>query len=245
MDQRLETEVIGRRDNIVQSLLEWGKENFRDFPWRKKRTPYRILVAEIILRRTTAKAASRVYETLIDSYPSPAALSLAKVEKLEKTLSIVGYHKQRAKILKEVATFIVSNYNGKVPRQEDRLLEIPHVGQYIAGAVLSLGHGIPSAMVDSNIERIIRRLFSKHLSSKGVAKRVQEISGLMAPTEKNQVYNYALLDLGALICTYGLPRCVMCPLCQSCDYYLAGKPHMEKTSIRDTSQCPPKSGDQD
>ena len=139
MNAELKGEVRRKRREIVRRTLLWGRDNVRDFPWRRDRTPYRVLVAEIILRRTTAKAACRVYGAFLRRYPDVYTLSRADVGELEALLSAIGYHKQRALILKEVAQFVVSKYNGVIPNRREDLEAIPHVGHYTAGAVLSLG----------------------------------------------------------------------------------------------------------
>ncbi|MGB9615259.1 MAG: hypothetical protein ACPL3B_07140, partial [Fervidobacterium sp.] len=217
MNPELWKEVEIRRGKISQAVLDWGLKNVRDFPWRKDRTPYKVLVAEIILRRTTAKAACKIYEAFIKRYPNIHALSNSDVKELEGILLAVGYHKRRALILKDVADFIVSQYKGVIPSTKDDLLKIPHVGQYIAGAILSLGYGIPSAMVDSNVQRVIGRLFSKKLPAKKRSQSINVIAEVVLPKERHELFNFAMLDLGALICRYNKTLCQKCPLTAVCD----------------------------
>jgi A/G-specific adenine glycosylase len=217
MRSQLEKEVRKKKDKIVQALLRWGMENTRDFPWRQNRTPYHVLVAEVILRRTTAKAASRIYEAFIRSYPNIKALSEADKGELERFLSPVGYHKKRAVMLKEIAQFISSVYDGIIPNKKEELMRIPHIGHYIAGAVLSLGYGIPSAMVDSNVERIIKRAFSKTLSTRRRDLDILKIADMLVPEKEHELFNFALLDLGALICRYDRAACPTCPIQEVCD----------------------------
>jgi A/G-specific adenine glycosylase len=221
MQTELKKEVEARKAQIVQSIMNWGRENVRDFPWRRDRSPYKVLVAEIILRRTTAKAACRIYEDFIKRYPDIYSLSRSDVKNLEEILSAVGYHKQRAVILKEVAGYITSYYNGVIPSKRGDLLKIPHVGPYIAGAVLSLGYGIPAVMVDSNVQRIISRIFSESLPARNRFHLIMEIVEAILPQEGHQLFNLAMLDLGALICKYVRPLCRKCVLSQFCDVALS------------------------
>jgi A/G-specific adenine glycosylase len=221
MEPRLEKEVGKKRGKIVHALLTWGSDNARDFPWRKNSTPYNILIAEIILRRTTAKAACRIYGDFIKHYPDIKALANADIKDLERILSAVGYHKRRAAILKEVAQFITSVYGGTIPNKKEELLRIPHVGYYTAGAILSLGYGIPSAMVDSNVERIIRRVFKDAMPVNGVKLTVIKIADMMVPEDGHKLFNLALLDIGALICRYSKTSCHDCPLQEVCDTALS------------------------
>ncbi len=215
-------EVTTRRDKIQDLLLAWGKKNHRTFPWRSGRTPYEVLVAEVVLRRTTTTAASRVFERLVDQYPDVYSLCRADRDDLERLLATVGYNKQRARILKEVASTIVNMYGGEVPDDKDALLRIPHVGPYTAGAVLSLGYNIRSEMVDSNVERIISRLFCRSLPEKSRHKAVVEVCRILVPQYDYTSFNLALLDLGALVCRYTRPRHEVCPLMDVCDFYHAG-----------------------
>lgn len=217
MDVELRRDVEARKSKIIQALIDWGKQNLRSFPWREERTPYKVLIAEIILRRTTAKAACKVYENFLNRYPDINTLSQADVKELEKLLSAVGYHKRRASILKEIARFIVSEYNGVIPDRKDKLVRIPQVGQYIAGAILSLGYGIPSSMVDSNVKRIITRVFSKKLPEKKKDQALYEIADALVPNDGHELFNLALLDLGASVCRYNKPVCDKCPLRDVCD----------------------------
>lgn len=217
-------DIESKREGIQKNLTEWGKDNFRQFQWRQSRTPYSVLISELLLRRTTAKAVKGVFKEFMCLYPNLGALSQAEARELERFLSKIGYHKQRTKILVDLANYILIKYSGEIPRSKEDLLEIPNIGDYTANAILSLGYGIPSAMVDSNVERILGRVFLKHLS-KRTHSMIQRVAESLAPTKDNQDYNYALLDLGALVCKYGRPRCNLCPISKFCDYYMLGKQH--------------------
>lgn len=209
---------IKRRQNYFRgAILKWASMNLREFPWRRDRTPYKVLVAEIILRRTTSKAALKVYEGFLQKWPDIISLSKANPTELEEFLKAVGYHKQRAAILIEMAKYIMENYGGRIPAHKEDLLRIPHVGFYTASAILSLGYGVRAAMVDSNVQRILKRYFQKYLPERLSTKLIQEIADFLVPEENHEIYNLALLDLGALICRYNKPRCDRCPLQSTCD----------------------------
>ena len=223
LEDSLIQDVEFRKIQIQKSLIKWGEEHYRHFSWRKNRTPYSVLVSEVLLKRTTAPAAKRIYEEFMSLYPNIETLAKADRKELENLLLKIGYHKRRTNILIDIAHEILSEYNGQIPKSKKDLLEIKYVGHYTASAILSLGYGIPSAMVDSNVERIIKRLFHKHLSKKGSFRIVQEIAERLAPKENNQNYNFALLDFGALVCRYGMPKCKACPITKFCDYYLEQK----------------------
>lgn len=231
LEPKLLGEIESRKHYIQTIIVQWGRRNFRPFPWRTNRTPYSVLISELLLKRTTASAANRIFEEFICLYPDLPKLSQADNRQLEKLLSKIGYHKRRAKILVVISSFLIRRYNGEIPRTKEELLEIPYVGEYTANAVLSLSYGVPAAMVDSNIQRIITRLFLKHLLTKPSSRILQKIAELLAPSEKNQEYNYALLDLGALVCRYGIPKCKLCPINGHCDYYSSGKPNVSQRTI--------------
>ena len=214
---RLRTAASTRCRQIQGEILKWASSNLRDFPWRHERTPYRVMVAEFLLKRTTSTAAARVYDNFLGKYPTISDLAKADVSSLERLLKAIGYHRLRAKALKETATDIVGNCGGEVPNDLDRLMCIPHIGHYTAGAVLSLGYGIPAPMVDSNVERILKRLFRDTLPEKAVSKALLAVARELVPKEGHDVFNLALIDLGAQVCTYRIPYCSRCPINCSCD----------------------------
>jgi A/G-specific adenine glycosylase len=217
----LAREAERRRARLQRKLLRWGRKNYRDFLWRQNRTPYRVLVSEILLKRTTAPAAADLYPKFIALYPTVESLAKADRKELETLLARIGYHRKRADILIEVAKCILGRHGGEIPKTKEALLEIPNIGPYTAAAVLTLGYGTPSAMVDSNVERIIKRLF---LRFDPKPRAVREMAEILAPESENQAYSFALLDLGALVCRYGVPKCNICPIRDLCDYYGSDKP---------------------
>lgn len=217
MKKELGTDVRRRRGEIVSSITNWGRQNIREFPWRVNRTPYNILVAEIILRRTTASAGTRVYEQFISIYPDIEAIANADVKVIEDLLLTVGYNKQRARIIKDMALYIIEKYGGEIPNNKDDLLNIPHIGPYTAAAILSLGYGVPAAMVDSNTYRIYSRIFADRLPERPPYKDVLEIAEKILPKSKHQFFNLVLLDFGAIVCRYAYPKHNICPLAKICD----------------------------
>lgn len=224
IDGNLFKEVESKKYMIRENILRWGRENYRKFPWRENKTPYSVLVSEILLKRTTATAVLGVYGKFMGLYPDLKTLAKASKIDLEKLLLRVGYHKKRSLILIDVANHIIKKHRSKIPNSKTKLLEIPYIGDYTANAILSLGYGIPSAMVDANIERIIRRLFLKQPTGKSL-RPVQKIADILAPEKENETYNFALLDFGALICKYGVPKCSICPIGEACQYFLSGNQH--------------------
>lgn len=206
-----------RKDAIQRAVLSWSRGNLRKFPWRQsRRTPYSILLAELLLRRTTAKAVSRVYGKLLGRFPDVKSLSRARKHELERALSTVGLQHQRSSAIREMIDTIMSKFNGKVPDNELELLSIPHIGQYTAGAIISFGYGRRASVVDSNVTRIIGRLFADN-ARRLSATSITQIADYLAPYTNHAEYNWALLDIGATLCTYKKPLCHNCPLVDCCD----------------------------
>ena len=216
-----------KRAAVQDLILEWAAAHLRDYPWRNvSRSAYEILVAEVLLKRTTATAAGRVYRDFINQFPSPQHLAHAPISTIARALSNVGLQQQRARSFKALAHYLIANEAGQVPTTLPRLLKIPGLGAYGARAVLSFGHGIPAAILDANVERILHRLFLDSLPERPSQDLLQELADQLLPTTDHRDYNFALLDLGGVVCRYVDPRCHECPLNTVCDYrqqYTAGK----------------------
>lgn len=216
--QQILTDINARKTFFQFDLLKWANENYRHFPWRENRTPYRVLISESLLKRTTATAVLRVYEKFLCQYPTIEDLANAKIKNLEKILSTLGLQRQRSKLMLDMAKYLIQS-GSEIPADQENLLKIPHVGDYSAAAILSFGYGIPAAILDSNVERILRRLFAP-CSQKDVSHKVlTKIADVLLPLENHVCYNYGLLDLGAIVCRYKNPKCSQCPLNKHCDYW--------------------------
>lgn len=202
--------------DFANALVRWYRSNARSFPWREewRRSPYCVLVAEILLKRTRAENAVLTYGYLVDCYPDAAALAGAKLPKLEAFLRPIGLHRTRARELKRIAEALVERHGGEVPRSFDELIALPGVGRYVANAVLCFGFEIPVPIVDVNVRRVLGRYF-------GLAEGVDDgaywavASRLLAPGDAAE-FNWALLDLGALVCAARGPKCEGCPLAKGC-----------------------------
>ena len=205
--------------SFADRVLKWADENFSDFPWRQRRTPYEVLVAELLLKRTTATAAARVYEDFLLRFPSPQHIVSASDEELVETLSSVGLQHQRARSMKNLATWILSEHDGCIPGDLKELLEVPGLGNYSATAILSFGYGIPAAVLDTNVERILLRVFGDTLPPRPSWTLLRNVATNLLPKDSHRQYNYGLLDLGRLICRFSEPRCGECPLASVCTYY--------------------------
>ena len=207
--------------SFADRVLKWAEKNFSDFPWRRHRSPYEVLVAEVLLKRTTATAAARVYEDFLSRFPSPQHIVSASDEELVEALASVGLQRQRAHSMKQLAAWILSKHGGCVPRDLEELLEVPGLGNYSATAILSFGYDIPAAVLDTNVERILNRVFGNTLPPRPSWTLLREVATNLLPKDSHRHYNYGLLDLGRLICRYTDPRCGECPLASDCAFFVS------------------------
>jgi len=199
-------------------LLRWFDRNGRNYPWRDTCDPFKILIAEMMLRRTKADQVRPVYEHLFSEYPDVNSLAAAKEEKIRKILYPLGLE-WRTSAFGLVAREIKEKYSCKVPVTREELIKLPGVGEYVAGAVLSVGYGKKEWIVDSNIVRVFRRYFGIRTSSEGRRdKNVIEMAKRYIRCKDPRRANLAILDFAALVCTPRNPACKKCPLRIRCKY---------------------------
>lgn len=200
-------------------IIIWFRKNARMYPWRNTRDPLRVLIAEMMLRRTKADQVKPVYNRLFSEYPDIESLSKAEENKIEEILYPLGL-KWRNPAFGLVAREIRERYCSKVPEKREDLNTLPGVGDYVSGAVLSVAYGKKEWIVDSNIVRLFKRYFGIKTSKEGRRdKHVIEISKVYASGKDPRTANLAILDFSALICTPRKPDCEKCPLRKGCYYF--------------------------
>ena len=209
-----------KRMQFTRILLEWGASNRRDFPWRRTKDAYKILVAEIMLQRTKAEQVVPVYERFVKKYPDPHSLSKASVSGLRAEILSLGLEK-RAQGIKKLAEQLVEEHRGEIPNSRDELVKLHWVGNYIANAILCHAFGVDVPTVDANFARVLVRVYSlkpKHPAQKD--KRIWIFAQSLMPFVKGRArtLNLAILDLSSKICTPQKPSCRICPLNSICDY---------------------------
>ena len=136
---------------VRRRVIAWYDKQGRDFPWRRTTDPYQVLIAEILLRRTTASAVSRVFPDFINRFDTLTRLVVAHESTIARALISLGLQTTRAKQLKKMASIIMKEFDGRVPRSEEELLSLPGVGQYIASAVRNFAFGEPVPLVDGPV----------------------------------------------------------------------------------------------
>ena len=221
--------------SFADRVLKWSDGNYSDFPWRRRRTPYEVLVAELLLKRTTATAAARVYECFLRRFPTPLHVTSTPDEVLVEALSTVGLQRQRARSIKHLARWLLLKHDGAIPSDYESLLEVPGLGEYSATAIMSFGFGVPAAVLDSNVERILLRVFSTTLPSHPTRVMLREIAQILLPKERHRAYNYGILDLGRLICRYSSPKCGECPIASDCGFANSRKEGSRKITADDAN----------
>lgn len=205
----------------LPALLEWLETNGREYPWRVTTDPWRIYISEILLQRTRGDAVEEVYDTFFNHFPDPESLHLASDKEIYERVSPLGFGNQRTRTLKEVAELCYVEYGGKVPRELEELKRPWRVGPYSARACLLFAFDNPQALVDTNIARIVERVFSYDMPTQPhKSDEVYEFMESLTPRRGAlaRSFNLALLDLGDLICTNSSPMCSQCPLNTCCVY---------------------------
>jgi A/G-specific adenine glycosylase len=210
-----------KRCRFAENLIFWHRTNNASFPWREEKDPYKILVSEILLRKTTRKQVKEIFPCFFQKYPRFSVLAEAPLVEIDEAIRPLGMEHKRAQLLKELAGRIMSERGGAVPTTEKDLLALPGVGRYAANAVLCFAGGKDAPLVDTNAIRVIQRVFSFKAKKKRARTdpEVWEFVSSLVPPGKGRVFNLALLDFAAAVCMSRNPKCGSCPNDAICDYY--------------------------
>ena len=203
-------------------LLTWFAENGRDLPWRHTRDPYRILVSEVMLQQTQVDRVIPYYGAFLDRFPTVVELATAPTAEVIKAWAGLGYNR-RAVNLQRTAQAVVRDLGGLFPGQPEALQALPGIGPYTAGAVACFAFERDVPFLDTNMRRVIHRLFVGPEVPVLLAKE-RELVALAAaaiPAGRGWEWNQSLIEFGALQCTARRPACVVCPLQRSCQAYPA------------------------
>lgn len=202
---------------IVNGICDYYLNCGREYPWRKNRTPYTVYVSEVLLQRTRASQVQPVYRKIIKKYPDAETL-LRNFTAAAREMQTLGRN-IRLHYFKQGLEYIVNNYSGVVPCDKKELLLIPGVGSYIAAAIRIFGYGCQDTIIDTNIVRVLCRIYSKKYD--GETRRKKEFVRL---AEKHSLhsrcveYSYGILDFAADICKPFKPFCEKCFLKECCEY---------------------------
>lgn len=197
------------RASFREKLLYWYDRARRRLPWRGETDPYRILVSEIMLQQTRVAVVERRYPAFLEQFPTPQRLARAREASVLAAWSGLGYYR-RARSLHAAAREVVRT--GGFPATASKLTALPGIGRYTAAAVASIAFGEPVAVVDGNVKRVLDRLTGRALSETDYWQTAEALLEKERPGDFNQ----AMMELGAVICLPGQPRCAECPVFELC-----------------------------
>jgi A/G-specific adenine glycosylase len=211
------------RRRFRQRLLAWYRRHGRDLPWRKTDDPYHILVSEIMLQQTQVDRVRPKYDEWLAKYPTLAALATAPEHEVAATWYPLGYN-VRPRRLQTIARQAVANYGGRLPSDQETLLSFKGIGAYTAGAIRSFAFRERAAILDTNVARVLFRVFvgTGNPKSHAMKRHLWAVSETLVPSRHAFDFNQALMDLGAMVCVARNPRCLVCPMTRSCRAFQAG-----------------------
>lgn len=216
---RCEASPLDAPGDFRKALGDWFFGEGKDFPWRRTRDPYAVLVSEMMLQQTrVAHVLGKGYYTrFLETFPDVHALAAADDSRLLKAWEGLGYYR-RARMLREAAAAVVGKHGGVFPGEEAALLALPGIGPYTAAALLSFAFGKPSALVDGNVHRLLSRLMddASPIDSTAARKLHTRWARALCDPENPRRHNYAMMELGQTICRPGIPRCEACPVAKFC-----------------------------
>ncbi len=205
-------------------LIKWAGEYGRNYPWRDEAnlTPYRSVIAELMLRRTRADQVVSVYQHFLERFPTLADAAGGNPEEIKRILYPLGLEWRADSILAFLRA-AYERFGEELPADSACLQELPGVGDYVGAAVQVFAGGTPAVLIDVNVVRVLGRVFE--LDYSGEARRrksMRELAIQAADPERSAEYHYAILDFAAKVCVAGTPRCEQCPFAelQTCHYFL-------------------------
>lgn len=199
--QNLLMTILEKRREFTKILFRWHQTHYRDMPWRRTHDPYRILVSEIMLQQTQVERVRTKYSEFLKQFPNVHALAEASLGDVLCAWSGLGYNR-RARYLYECAKHVVGKYRGKFPDDCYELKQLPGIGLSTAAALLAFSFGKDAPMIDTNIRRILVRVFFRNKKQSIPSdKELYIFAQGLIPKGKGRAWNYAMLDLGAILCT--------------------------------------------
>lgn len=211
------------KTSFQTQLLDWYQESARKLPWRLNPTPYAVAVAELMCQQTQIETVLSYYARWMQKFKDWETLAETDEKDVLKSWEGLGYYR-RAKALHALARAVVYELNGELPSDVEKLVKLPGIGPYTAGAISSVAFQKRAALVDGNVERVFARTLnlSLDLAENASRRAMWEIAEILLPSNASDCgdYNQALMELGATICLPKKPMCVLCPiqkLCQAKD----------------------------
>lgn len=219
--------MTDQQDQFSRDLLAWYDGCKRDLPWRRLgHDPYAVWVSEIMLQQTTVAAVIPFYNKWMERFPTVSALADAPLDDVLKYWAGLGYY-ARARNLHKGAQRVVAEFGGVVPSDPATLLSLPGIGRYTAGAILSIAFNLDAPILDANVIRVMARVHAVTGDPKTSTQTQGELWRLAEeaiPSGRAGDFNQALMELGALVCESGAPKCGTCPVSAECRAKAIGEP---------------------
>jgi A/G-specific adenine glycosylase len=202
---------------FADQLLGWYRKAQRDLPWRRIRDPYAIWVSEIMLQQTQVATVLDYYQRWMRRFPTLQRLAEAAESDVLHAWQGLGYY-SRARNLQRAAQQVVSEHDGKLPRDVEGLQQLPGIGRYSAGAIVSSAFEITAPIVDGNVTRLLCRFFGLYGDTRKnpLKDRLWQLAEQLIPPGRVRDFNQALMEMGATCCTPKRPLCQQCPLAAQC-----------------------------
>jgi A/G-specific adenine glycosylase len=222
---------------IDEQLILWYLKEKRDLPWRDTIDPYKIWLSEIILQQTRVYQGLDYYVKFTSTYPNIGLLAEASEEEILKNWQGLGYY-SRARNLHATAKYIHFELNGIFPKEYDTIIKLKGVGPYTAAAISSFAYKEPKAVVDGNVYRVLSRLFDidTPINSTEGKKIFQELADRLLSQDRPDLFNQAIMELGALVCTPKKTLCLHCPLQGKCMSFQNGTIASRPIKLKKTKQ---------
>lgn len=200
-------------------LLRWFRKHGRDLPWRKTRDPYKILVSEVMLQQTQVDRVRGYYARFLREYPTIRDLAAAQPGRVRESWEGLGYY-ARARNLHATARTVTERHRGRFPRRLEEVMALPGVGRYTAGAVVSFAYGEPAPALDTNVRRVLTRIFVRRGAKSAATsdRRLWALAEAVIPPTQAWAFNQAMMDFGAMVCTARTPKCGACPMQSACSF---------------------------
>ncbi len=207
-------------ENLISyKLLKWYDANKNDYPWRKTKNLFQILITEILLQKTIAKNVNSLFDSFFTKYKSFSDIIAEKIEVIQADIKSLGLSNKRAKILKDLSEMIINQYNGEIPEDPEALKQITGIADYVSNAYLCFGLNQKRIFFDVNIERIISRVYKPNLPKIPKTILIEKLEGLL-PNNECKYFYWSLLDFGNKVCSKKKPKCDGCPITDTCGYHL-------------------------
>jgi A/G-specific adenine glycosylase len=205
---------------LVQNLQTWYQLHHRKLPFRHEITPYKVWISEVMLQQTQVETMIPYYHKFLDKFPDVVTLAQSNLDEILTIVQGIGYYR-RFKLIYQGAQYIVNYHSGKFPSNYKDIRAIPGVGDYTAGAIMSIVYNAPYAATDGNVIRVLSRIYGLHedMSVTKNRKKVMQLNQDLMSDSEPRIFSQALMELGAMVCRPQQPKCTDCPVRDMCFSY--------------------------